>query len=156
VELPLTRAIEEAAIKCPDRVKKIADSIRVLIVDDHEDTLRVLRRLLEMLGYSLATAGSATAALNYVTTNEFDVLVSDVGLPDVSGLDLVRQVKKIRNVPAVAISGFGSETDIQNSLDAGFYAHLTKPLDFALLHATIQKAAREEGSRAAPLSVSVQ
>ena len=140
VELPVTRDIEEVATKIPDKVKKTADSIRVLVVDDHEDTLRVLRRLLESLGYRVATAGSATAALNYVAANEVDVLVSDIGLPDASGHDLVRQVKKIRNVPAVAISGFGSATDIQNSRDAGFYAHLTKPLDFDLLHATIQQA----------------
>jgi len=156
VELPLAGVIGEAAVKIPDPVKKITDSIRVLVVDDHEDTLCILRRLLEMLGYSLATAGSATAAMNYATTNEFDVLVSDIGLPDISGHDLVRQVKKIRKVPAVAISGFGSAADIQNSLEAGFYAHLTKPLDFALLHATIQKAASEEGSRASSLAVSVQ
>jgi PAS domain S-box-containing protein len=62
-----------------------------------------MRRLLEMLGYKLATARSSSAALNFAATNDFDVLVSDIGLPDVSGHELVRQVKKIRDVPAVAI-----------------------------------------------------
>jgi hypothetical protein len=143
VELPVMRAIEETAPKNPEPIKKLANSIRLLIVDDHEDTRRVLRRLLESLGYSVATAGSATAALSHVTVNEIDVLVSDLGLPDASGHDLVRQVQRIRNVPAVAISGFGSAVDIQNSLDAGFYAHLIKPLDFNLLHATIQRAMHE-------------
>jgi PAS domain S-box-containing protein len=154
VELPATHTVEPAPAKVPDKVKKIANSLRVLVVDDHEDTLRVLRRLLEMLGYSPTMAGSATAALNYAATNEFDLVVSDIGLPDASGHEFLRQLKKIQNVPAVAISGFGSATDIQNSRDAGFCAHLTKPLDFALLHETIQEAARERDSQAASTVVS--
>jgi PAS domain S-box-containing protein len=147
VELPGTRDVHESPKLNPDP-KKEADSIRVLVVDDHQDTLRVLARLLAMLGYQLATAASVTAALNYVASNELDVLVTDIGLPDGSGLDLVREVKKIRNVPAIAVSGLGSATDIQNSRDAGMFAHLTKPLNFALLHATIQQAVREGGSGA--------
>ena len=83
------------------------------------------------------------------------MLVSDIGLPDATGHDLLRQMKKIRNVPAVAVSGYGSEIDLQNSRDAGFYAHLTKPLDFDLLHATIQKAAHEGAAHAARLAISV-
>jgi CheY-like chemotaxis protein len=149
VELPTTRAIVEAAAKTPDHVKKTTGPMRVLVVDDHEDTVYVLRRLLESMGYQLATARSAAAALNYVASNDIDVLVSDIGLPDISGHELVRQIRRLRNVAAVSISGFGSKTDVQNSRDAGFYAHLTKPLDFNLLHATIQQAAREGGSQAA-------
>jgi len=155
VELPLSRDIKATPTKIPDQVKGSASSLRVLAVDDHEDTLRVLRRLLKLLGYSLATAGSAGAALNYAMTNEFDVLLSDIGLPDENGHDLLRKLKKVRNVPAIAISGYGSATDVQNSLDAGFYAHLVKPLDCDLLHTTIQKAVRDGGSQAAPVAGSV-
>ncbi|MEA2736302.1 MAG: hypothetical protein QOE14_2753, partial [Humisphaera sp.] len=152
VELPIARDMDEVVPKTTDPVTTMmADSVRVLVVDDHEDTLRVLRRLLESIGYQLATAASATAALNYIAANQVDVLVSDVGLPDATGHDLVRQVKRIRDVPAVAISGYGSATDIQKSREAGFYAHLTKPLDFDLLHATIQQALHQAGTRAAPL-----
>jgi PAS domain S-box-containing protein len=156
VELPLTRDIGAVAAKIPGQVNRTAISLRVLAVDDHEDTLRVLCRVLKLLGYSLATAGSAGAALNYATTNEFDVLLSDIGLPDENGHDLLRKMKRIRNVPAIAISGYGSATDIQNSLDAGFYAHLTKPLDCDLLHATIQKAVCVGSAQAAPLDSSAQ
>jgi PAS domain S-box-containing protein len=156
VELPLTRESEVVAAKIPEKVTKTAISLRILAVDDHEDTLRVLRRLLQLLGYSLATADSATAALNYAATNEFDVLLSDIGLPDENGHDLLRKMKRIRNVPAIAVSGYGSATDIQNSLDAGFCAHLTKPLDCDRLHATIQKVVREGSWRAAPLARSAQ
>jgi CheY-like chemotaxis protein len=155
VELPLSRDIKAAPAKIPEKLKGSANSLRVLAVDDHEDTLRVLRRLLKLLGYSLATAGSAGAALNYAMTNEFDVLLSDIGLPDENGLDLLRKLKKVRDVPAIAISGYGSATDIQNSLDAGFYAHLVKPLDCDLLHTTIQKAVRDGGSQAATVAGAV-
>jgi hypothetical protein len=156
VELPTTRALEEAATKTHgSNMKKTAGPIRVLVVDDHEDTVHILRRLLESLGYQLATARSAAAALNYVASNDIDVLVSDIGLPDASGHELIRQVKRLRNVAAVSISGFGSKTDVQNSRDAGFFAHLTKPLDFDLLHATIQQAAHEGGSQGASSSNSL-
>jgi hypothetical protein len=156
VELPLARDIGAVAAKIPDKVTKTAIPLRVLAVDDHDDTLRILRRVIKMMGYSLATAPSAAAALNYATTNEFDVLLSDIGLPDENGHELLRKVKRIRNVPAIAISGYGSATDIQNSLDAGFCAHLTKPLDCDLLHATIQKVVRDGSSQAAPLATSAQ
>jgi hypothetical protein len=109
-----------------------------------------------MLGYKLATATSGSAALSFAATNEFDLLVSDIGLPDVNGHELLRRVKTIRNVPAVAISGFGSKSDIEKSLEAGFYAHLTKPLNFDLLHMTLQNAVREGGSRAAPLVITAR
>jgi CheY-like chemotaxis protein len=154
VELPFTRDISELTAKIPSKPKKIGNSVRVLLVEDHEETLRVLRRLLEWLGYLPVTAPSVTAALNYATANEFDVLLSDIGLPDGSGHDLVRQVKRIRNVPAVAISGYGSPSDIEASVSAGFYAHLTKPLDFELLHETLQEALRESGSKPPPLVAS--
>jgi len=156
VELPVTHDGVALDAHVPVKVKKTVNSLRVLVVDDHQDTLRVLGRLLESLEYKVATAPNAAAALNYVAANEVDVLVSDIGLPDRSGHDLVRQVRKIRDLPAVAISGFGSADDIQNSRDAGFYAHLTKPLDFDVLHATIQQAAREARSQAAPSAVSAQ
>jgi PAS domain S-box-containing protein len=156
VEFSLTHDSVAVAAKIPEKVTKTAISLRVLAVDDHEDTLRVLRRLLKLLGYSLATAPSAAAALNYATTNEFDVLVSDIGLPDENGHDLLRKMKRIRNVPAIAISGYGSVTDIQNSLDAGFCAHLTKPLDCDRLHATIQKVVHDRSTQGAPLAKPAQ
>ena len=155
VELPIMSAVEKVA-DAPARIQsEPSDSLRVLVVEDHADTLRVLRRLLESSGYVVATAGSAAAAMSYATANEFDVLVSDIGLPDRSGHELLRQVKKVHNVPAIAISGFGSAADIKKSRDAGFYGHLTKPLDFKLLHATIQHAMHKGRAPHAPLVISV-
>ena len=156
VELRVTRDLAEVATKFHDKLRQPADSLRLLVVEDHEDTLRVLHRLLETMGYRVATAASAAAALNYVAANEVDVLVSDIGLPDRTGHELLRQVKKIQNIPAVAISGFGSAHDIQSSHDAGFYRHLTKPLDFGFLHATIQQAVREAEAQPPPLVASAQ
>ena len=101
---------------------------------------RVLRRLLESLGYQVATAMSVGAALSYAATNPIDILVSDIGLPDASGHDLMRQLKHLQNVPGVAVSGYGLEADVCNSQNAGFFAHLTKPINLHVLHATMQRA----------------
>jgi len=87
---------------------------------------------------------SVSAALSYASTNPIDVLVSDIGLPDASGHDLMRRLKQVQDVPGVAVSGFGLESDVQNSHDAGFFAHLTKPIDVHVLHATIQRAVGHE------------
>lgn len=123
-----------------ERERNAIHASRVLLVDDHQDTLRVLRRLLESLGYQVATAMSVTAALSYAATNPIDVLVSDIGLPDASGHDLMRQLGQYQSIPGVAVSGFGLDADVQNSRDAGFFAHLTKPINLHSLHATIQRA----------------
>ncbi|MDP9175980.1 MAG: ATP-binding protein [Planctomycetota bacterium] len=146
LEFHTTAAVERLVERITGTLqeKKPTNVSRVLLVDDHRDTLRVLRRLLESLGYQVATAMSVNAALSYLATNAIDVLVSDIGLPDASGHDLMRQLRQVQNVPGVAVSGFGSEADVQNSYDAGFCAHLTKPIDLHVLHAAIQRAVATE------------
>jgi CheY-like chemotaxis protein len=141
-----TDAIEKPADRITGTLqeRKAIPRTRMLLVDDHKDTLRVLRRLLESLGYQVATAASVGAALSYAATNPIDVLVSDIGLPDASGHELMRQLKQIQGVPGVAVSGFGLEADVQHSHDAGFFAHLTKPINLHLLHETIQHALQND------------
>jgi signal transduction histidine kinase/ActR/RegA family two-component response regulator len=155
VELPVGCLIGDASPPLPATVRERSDAVRILVVEDHVDTLRVLRRLLESIGYLVATAESAASAMSYVTANDFDVLLSDIGLPDRNGWELVKQIKKIQNVPAIAISGFGSTSDIKRSRDAGFYGHLTKPLDFQLLQSTIAHAVQKSRTPHVPLVVSV-
>ena len=146
LEFPTTNAIKKRINRITGTLaeQKPARRTRVLLVDDHQDTLRVLRRLLESLGYQVTAAASVSAAVSYAAANEIDALVSDIGLPDASGHDLMRKIKQIQNVPGVAVSGFGLETDVQNSRDAGFFAHLTKPINLHLLHSTLQQALRNE------------
>jgi CheY-like chemotaxis protein len=102
---------------------------RILLVDDHPDTLRGLCRLLERRGFLVTAASSGAAALQAAQESRFDVLVSDLGLPDCSGLELVAQISTFQPIPAVALSGYGMEADVARSREAGFRVHITKPVD---------------------------
>jgi CheY-like chemotaxis protein len=133
---PLVDANEE-----PNAEVTISKSLRLLFVDDHSDTRRVLSRLLSKCGHEVATADSAQGALKLLASDRFDALISDIGLPDGNGFDLVREAKRRQPLKAVALSGFGREEDIQRSLAAGFDYHLTKPVDFNDLRSLLQKIA---------------
>lgn len=103
--------------------------LRVLLVDDHADTLKIMQRLLESRGLRVTTAGSVDQALKNAAGAEFDLLISDIGLPDGSGHELLSALRKITPVPAaIALSGYGAESDLRESNTAGFSAHLTKPI----------------------------
>jgi DNA-binding response OmpR family regulator len=73
-----------------------------------------------------------------VRTQEFDLLISDIGLPDRSGYELMREVRVNKPLPGIALSGFGSEEDVNQAREAGFAEHLTKPINFERLEKTIQ------------------
>jgi two-component system CheB/CheR fusion protein len=121
---------------------------RVLLVEDHADTLRILKRLLERMGYAVVTASSTADALNMLANETVDVIVSDIGLPDGTGHELIRKVKANSahaGLPAIAISGFGMDADVRNSRDAGFVAHMTKPVDVRQLDAAIRSAVNAPG-----------
>jgi CheY-like chemotaxis protein len=109
----------------------------ILVVDDHGDTLRSMKLLLTRLGYQVLAAENMTDALRIADEEEFDILLSDIGLPDGSGLELVKRIRETRNVPALALSGFGMDEDLQRSRDAGFSDHLTKPVSLDRLQSAI-------------------
>lgn len=111
----------------------------VLIVDDHGDTLRSMRLLLGRLGYEVLAAENMTDALRIADEQHFDILLSDIGLPDGSGHELLQRIRATRNVPALALSGFGMDEDIARSRDAGFADHLTKPVSIDRLQAAISR-----------------
>ena len=119
-------------------------TVRVLVVDDHQDTTESLRLLLNREGHEVCVAGSVAEALELAETFEFDVLISDIGLPDGSGTHLLESLnrKKGRLMRAIAMSGFGMEQDRERSLTAGFAEHLTKPVEFADLQGAITKVIR--------------
>jgi signal transduction histidine kinase len=101
---------------------------KILLVDDHVDTSSAIRVLLERQGYEVVTAYSAAEALRKVTDAPVDLIISDIGMPDESGHEMLPKLRKISSAPAIALSGFGSDEDIQRSYDAGFQEHLTKPV----------------------------
>jgi signal transduction histidine kinase/DNA-binding response OmpR family regulator len=114
-------------------------SMRVLLVEDHEDTNRSLTHLLRRRGYHVQAARSVQSALEMAATEQFDVLVSDIGLPDGSGIDLMQQLTTNHPVFGIALTGFGMEEDVRRSHEVGFHHHLIKPVDLNRLDALIQR-----------------
>ena len=117
-------------------------SLRLLLVDDHVDTRGVLSRLLTKCGHKIATADSVQSALKLLESDRFDVLISDIGLPDGDGYDLVREAKRRQPLKAIALSGFGTEADVRRSLEAGFDYHVTKPVDLGALRSLLNDFAK--------------
>jgi CheY-like chemotaxis protein len=113
-------------------------TLRILLVEDHADTANVLQRLLASLGHQVTTAGTVGQALDLFRSQPFDLLLSDIGLPDGTGIDLMRQARASFTGPAIALTGFGMEDDVTRCYDAGFNIHLTKPVNFQKLVAVIR------------------
>jgi len=133
----------EEPLPSADRAEERAHAPRgeggtIMLVDDHEDTVTVMRRFLEREGYEVISAMSVEGALELARRRDFDLLISDIGLPDGTGIDLIQKLKETRQVKGIALSGFGMEGDIQRSLDAGFSQHLVKPVMLRRLQETIQ------------------
>jgi len=118
--------------------------LNILLVDDHADTLRVMSRLLRKLDHQVTTAESKAAALAAAAANEFDLLISDIGLPDGTGLELMQELLATRPIRGIALTGYGMESDIRQSKNAGFTAHMTKPIDFQDLVGIIERGCSSE------------
>ena len=116
-------------------------SMRILLVEDHEDTNRSLTNLLRRRGYHVQPANSISSALECAAGEEFDILVSDIGLPDGTGIDLMEKLNTDRSMIGIALTGFGMEDDIRRSRDVGFRQHLVKPVDLNKLDSAIQEVA---------------
>lgn len=141
VELPtsvqeIDRKVKKNATPAPER-----QSLRILLVEDHEDTNRSLTKLLRRRGYEVESANSVRSALDFAAAGRFDVLVSDIGLPDGSGIDLMAALESDRPSLGIALTGFGMEEDVQKTQQVGFAHHLVKPVDLNKLDSLIQNAA---------------
>jgi PAS domain S-box-containing protein len=123
-----------------------APRVRILLVEDHNDTADQLVRLLQRDGHSVTRAGDVREARRHLDeacpdgSCAFDLLVSDLGLPDGSGHDIMREVASRFSMPGIALSGYGMKEDVDASLSAGFCRHITKPVDWAELRAAIDAA----------------
>ena len=129
VRLPLTAPAGQPdappARRAPQRAVR---PLRILLVEDHGVTAKMMRMVLTADGHTVETAGDVATALELAGQHAFDLLLSDLGLPDGSGHDLMRQLRQRgHKFPGIALSGYGQEEDIQRSREAGFAAHLTKP-----------------------------
>ncbi|MBA2242014.1 MAG: response regulator [Chthoniobacterales bacterium] len=112
---------------------------RLLVVEDHQPTLDVLARLLRKQGHQVDTASSVEAALALAATHVFDLVISDIGLPDGNGVDLMIQLTRDYGLRGIALSGYGMDEDIARTKNAGFLAHLVKPIDFERLNRVIDQ-----------------
>lgn len=113
---------------------------RILLVEDHEPTRAPLTRLLVRRGYDVVAVGSATAALEAAAAGKFDLVLSDIGLPDSDGFSLMRSLRERHGCVGIALTGYGMEQDVAQSGDAGFIAHLTKPISVTVLDRTLAEA----------------
>jgi HAMP domain-containing protein/signal transduction histidine kinase len=121
-------------------------AMRILLVEDHEDSNRSLTNLLRRRGHHVQSALNFQSALDLGAKEEFDVLISDLALPDGSGIDLMQALQSTRPLLGIALTGFGMEDDVRKCRDAGFQHHLVKPIDLNKLDLLIQESA------AAPVS----
>ena len=112
--------------------------LRILLVDDHVDTCTVMEKLLGARGHVVTVAHDMRSALEKVEAQDFDLLISDVGLPDGSGTELMATAKARSHLAGIAMSGFGTNVDVERSLDAGFSQHLVKPVTMERLDAAVQ------------------
>jgi CheY-like chemotaxis protein len=117
--------------------------MHVLVVEDHAPTLTVMTKLLRSLGHRVTGATTVAAATAAARQDGFDLIISDLGLPDGSGLDVMRQVRERYAGRAIALTGYGMESDVAASREAGFTEHLTKPVDLAALEAAIRRVATD-------------
>jgi len=114
--------------------------LRILLVDDHQDTCAALEKLLVRRGHLVAATHNVRSAMEAAVRNRFDLLISDIALPDGSGMELMTHLQAISKMPGIAISGFGNNGDIERSLQAGFCEHLIKPVKLETLEAAMERA----------------
>jgi CheY-like chemotaxis protein/predicted acetyltransferase len=115
--------------------------LRILVVDDHEDTQRGFSRLLRVKGHEVFGASNVASALKTLCNESIDVLLSDLGLPDGTGCDLMMRAQAIQPLTGIALSGFGMAEDITRAINAGFSHHLIKPVNFERLEVVLSRVA---------------
>lgn len=145
VTIPSTQSIAQpadTAVPTPGRVRAhrhpASDSLHILLVEDHVDTSAALSYVLQQEGYTVRCAHSVAQALEAASAEDVDVIVSDLGLPDGSGLDLMRAIKTRKPMRGIALTGYGRREDLDDTHAAGFDRHLTKPVDPSTLIAAIE------------------
>jgi two-component system CheB/CheR fusion protein len=130
VKIPLAPSTPSASLPADDAAAKPPLARRrILLVEDHIDTSVLLTELLELQGYRVRTAETVADALRLADSEEFDLVLSDLGLPDGTGHDLMRQLRARHKLNGVALSGYGLENDVREAKAAGFAEHLTKPVN---------------------------
>lgn len=124
--------------------------LRLLVVEDDEVSKEVLTRLLRRRGLEVLTAGSVQVAIVLASKHPFDLVISDLGLPDGNGIDLMQQLARECGLHGIAVSGYGMPGDCVGTQAAGFLAHLAKPIKFSQLQCVLEAIAPTAGEFASP------
>jgi CheY-like chemotaxis protein len=103
-------------------------ALKILVIEDHEDTAIVIARMLEDMGHDTVSANSVASAVEFLTRDKFDLIISDIGLPDGNGVRLIYAVRAFCDTPAIALTGYGMREDVERCLNDGFNKHVTKPV----------------------------
>ena len=124
--------------------------MRILLVEDHQDTRQVLTRLLMRWGFDVTPAENLKSGVDALDAQPFDIILSDIGLPDGTGYALIGEARRRgKDVLAIALSGFGFPAEMKISKQTGFDHHLSKPFDCQELRSLLeQKVARRRNSSA--------
>jgi two-component system CheB/CheR fusion protein len=142
IKLPLSRESKQSLLPVRQTDTGFLSQMRILVVDDSVDTVEMLRRLFEMDGAIVNIARSGAEALKIVTSEHFDVILSDISMPGMDGFELLRKLRQIpgfQSTPVLALTGFGREEDVTRVKAEGFFSHVTKPIDLGQLIETLQE-----------------
>ena len=141
-KLPLISESKQSPSDALSSDDNALSQMRILIVDDSEDTVDMLSRLFEMDGAIVNTARSGAEALRIVSLEHFDVILSDISMPGMDGFELLRMLRempKAKDTPVLALTGFGRAEDVARAEAEGFFSHVTKPIDLGQLVETLQE-----------------
>jgi two-component system, chemotaxis family, CheB/CheR fusion protein len=148
VRLPLSTDVEETAATAEvEPVSGKLVGLSILLVDDSPEVLETLKLLLEMEDADVTAFDHPVAALKAAESTRFDLIISDLGMPVMTGYELMAALRKlplVKNVPAIALTGYGTQSDMQKSREAGFDQHLGKPVAYDDLIETIEALRRSE------------
>jgi len=144
ISAPPDQEIDKAAVRTTTNLH--AQKLRILVVDDNVDSAHTLSLLLDLMGHTTDTALDGLEALRLIERTRPEVVLLDIGLPELSGYDVARRIRDKsygKAITLVALSGWGQESDKQKAKDAGFDVHLTKPVDFTTLENLLASFSRE-------------
>jgi two-component system CheB/CheR fusion protein len=146
VYLPLAQTDSDAQSTVPvDEASGRLSGLTILLVDDSADVLETLKMLLEMEDAQVVAFDRPVAALDAAKSTRFDLIISDLGMPVMNGHELMsalRQLPLVKDVPAIALTGYGAQSDIQKSRQSGFDQHIGKPVSYDDLIETIEALRR--------------
>jgi len=136
----------------PPQSARPSSAPRLLIIEDAGDTLELLRRAFTARGYRVTACASSEAARDVAARELFDIIISDIGLPEIDGYELLARLRqeqpRLRTVPAVALTGYATAQDAERAHAAGFAAHVAKPIDPATLASVVEQLLAQQRAAA--------